>query len=176
MEDIVEKAKMGDSEAFNELIEQHKFKIYKTAKAILKNEDDVCDAIQDSLIRAYKGIGKLENNEYFSTWLTRIVINKCYDIARKNSEKNKKIIDISEPRDPELETYDDYNDSGLESILKCLDEDLKAATIMFYYDDISVKDISEILSIPEGTVKSRLSRARAKLFEVLGKEGEYYVR
>ena len=89
--DKVELAKNGDKQAFNELIEEHKFKIYKTAKAILKDEDDVCDAIQDSLIRAYKGIAKLEHNEYFSTWLTRIVINKCYDIAKKNNEKSKKI-------------------------------------------------------------------------------------
>lgn len=54
--DIIEKAKNGDKEAFNYLIEENKFKMYKTAKAILKNEDDVCDAIQEALIRAYKNI------------------------------------------------------------------------------------------------------------------------
>ena len=174
--DKVELAKSGDKQAFNELIEEHKFKIYKTAKSILKDEDDVCDAIQDSLIRAYKGISKLEHNEYFTTWIIRIVINKCYDIAKKNNEKNRKIIDISEAKDYELQAYDDYNEFELDKILNKLDADLKEITVMFYYDDISVKDISEILDIPQGTVKSRLARARLKIYEILSKEGDYNAR
>lgn len=174
--DKVELAKSGDKQAFNELIEEHKFKIYKTAKSILKDEDDVCDAIQDSLIRAYKGISKLEHNEYFTTWIIRIVINKCYDIAKKNNEKNRKIIDISEAKDYELQTYDNYNEFELDKILNKLDADLKEITVMFYYDDISVKDISEILDIPQGTVKSRLARARLKIYEILSKEGDYNAR
>ena len=174
--DKVELAKNGDKQAFNELIEEHKFKIYKTAKSILKDEDDVCDAIQDSLIRAYKGISKLEHNEYFSTWLIRIVINKCYDIAKKNNEKSKKIIDISEAKDHELQTFDTYSEFGLERVLNVLDKDLKEVTVMYYYDDISVQDISKILDIPQGTVKSRLARARNKLYEILSKEGDYNVR
>lgn len=174
--DKVELAKNGDKQAFNELIEEHKFKIYKTAKSILKNEDDICDAIQDSLIRAYKGISKLEHNEYFTTWIIRIVINKCYDIAKKNNEKNKKIINISEAKDYELQTYDDYNEFELDKILNKLDADLKEITVMFYYDDISVKDISKVLDIPQGTVKSRLARARIKIYEFLSKEGDCNVR
>lgn len=174
--DKVELAKNGDKQAFNELIEEHKFKIYKTAKSILKSEDDICDAIQDSLIRAYKGISKLEHNEYFTTWIIRIVINKCYDIAKKNNEKNKKIINISEAKDYELQTYDDYNEFELDKILNKLDADLKEITVMFYYDDISVKDISKVLDIPQGTVKSRLARARIKIYEFLSKEGDCNVR
>ncbi|MBQ3408024.1 MAG: sigma-70 family RNA polymerase sigma factor [Clostridia bacterium] len=172
--DKVELAKNGDKQAFNDLIEENKFKIYKTAKSILGNEDDVCDAIQDSLIRAYKGIKNLHNNEFFSTWLIRIVINKCYDIY--NKQKSRKIIDISEAKDEELKVYDNYDEIGINAIIKTLDEDLRTITIMFYYDDLSVKDISEVLKIPEGTVKSRLSRARTKLYEILNKDGEYNVR
>ena len=172
--DKVELAKNGDKQAFNDLIEENKFKIYKTAKSILGNEDDVCDAIQDSLIRAYRGIKNLKNNEFFSTWLIRIVINKCYDIY--NKQKSRNTVDISEANDEELRVYDSYNELGINSIVNSLDEDIKTVTVMFYYDDLSVKDISEVLGIPEGTVKSRLSRARTKLYEILSKEGEYDVR
>ena len=172
--DKVELAKNGDKQAFNDLIEENKFKIYKTAKSILKDEDDVCDAIQDSLIRAYKGISKLQNNEYFSTWLIRIVINKCYDIY--NKQKSRKVIDITEAQDEELKVYDNYDELGISAIVNSLDEDIRTVTVMFYYDDLSVKDISEMIGIPEGTVKSRLSRARSKLYEILNKEGEYDVR
>lgn len=172
--DIIENAKQGNQTAFNQLIEENKYKIYKTAKSILKNEDDVCDAIQESLIRAYNNIHKLQNNEFFSTWLIRIVINKCYDIAKTNQKKNSKIIDIQSAK--EIETYDTYNESSLDQVLKQLDEDLRTVTVLYYYDDISTKDISTMLDIPEGTVKSRLSRAREKLYNLLKKEDEQNAR
>ena len=62
--DFVEEAKTGNSEAFQELINENKLKMYKTAKAILKNEDDVCDAIQDALMSAYTNLCKLKNNQF----------------------------------------------------------------------------------------------------------------
>lgn len=165
---LVEKAKNGDKIAFSELIEQNKYKIYKTAKSILKDEDDVCDAIQEALIRAYNNIQKLENNEFFTTWLIRIVINKCYDIAKINQKKNSKIVEFKEAEN--IQTYDTYNEYTIEQVIERLDNDLKTVTVLYYYDDISIKDIAIILNIPEGTVKSKLSRARNKLYEMLRKE------
>ena len=172
--DKVELAKKGDAAAFTELIEENKIKMYKTAKAILKNEDDVCDAIQEALMSAYKNISKLNNNAFFSTWLIRILINKCYDICNKN--KNRAVVDIDETNDEELRVYDTYDEGDTRAILDNLDEDIRSVTVMYYYDDLSVKEISQIMNIPEGTVKSRLSRARAKLYDIIGKEGEYDVR
>lgn len=172
--DKVELAKKGDAAAFTELIEENKIKMYKTAKAILKNEDDVCDAIQEALMSAYKNISKLNNNAFFSTWLIRILINKCYDICNKN--KNRAVVDIDETNDEELRVYDTYDEGDTRAILDNLDEDIRSVTVMYYYDDLSVKEISQIMNIPEGTVKSRLSRARAKLYDIISKEGEYDVR
>ena len=71
---------------FTELIEKNKIKFYKTAKIILKNDDDCYDALQEALISIYKKYEQLNNKEYFSTWATRIVINKCYDLLRKNKK------------------------------------------------------------------------------------------
>ena len=67
--ELVEKAKNGDIEAFGELIENNKLKMYKTAKSILNNEDDICDAIQETLISIYKNLNKLKENKFFSTWI-----------------------------------------------------------------------------------------------------------
>lgn len=172
--DKVELAKHGDNEAFTELIEENKLKMYKTAKAILKDEDDVCDAIQDALMSAYQNLKKLNNNDFFSTWLIRILINKCYDICNKN--KKRMAVDIDETTDEELKVYDTYDEGDVSAILNDLDEDIRSVTVMYYYDDLSVKEISDIIGIPEGTVKSRLSRARTKLYDVLNKGGEYDVR
>lgn len=171
---LVEEAKLGNKEAFHKLIEDNKLKMYKVAKSILKNEDDVCDAIQNALMSAYTNLSKLKNNQYFSTWIIRILINKCYDIARENQKRYSNVIDITEYNTDEgIKTYDNYNsDSIVENVLNKIDEDLKTITVLYYYNDYSVTEISEILSIPEGTVKSRLSRARNKMYEIIKREEE----
>lgn len=170
--ELVEKAKNGDSEAFYELMEQNKLKMYKTARAILKNEDDICDAIQEALISAYTNLNKLNEAKYFSTWIIRILINKCYDIISKN-KKIENCVDISEIQD--IKSYDEYeSDSIVNKVLNIIEEDLKVIVILYYYDGFSVKEISKIINIPEGTVKSRLSRARDKLYNLLKEEEVEY--
>ena len=88
---IIAQIKKGDKEAFAELIDEYKLLIYKTAKAILKDEDDVCDAIQDTALSIYKNISNLKNEKYFKTWVIRITINKSYDIITKNRLNSEKI-------------------------------------------------------------------------------------
>ena len=165
-------AKGGDKEAFSKLIENVKLKLYKTGMSILRNDDDTCDALQETLISAYQNIKKLEHPEYFSTWIIRIMINKCYDIIKKNKKVTNINDKLKETADPYYEMY--VNESELENVLKRLDTDLKMVTVLFYYDDLSVTEIAEVLNIPEGTVKSRLSRAREKISKIyqLEKGGE----
>ena len=87
---IIEEAKKGDNKSFELLIEKYKLNIYKTAKAILRNEDDVCDVIQETLTSIYINLKSLNDDNYFKTWAIRITINKCYDLIRKNEINNKK--------------------------------------------------------------------------------------
>lgn len=171
---LVEEAKLGNNEAFSQLIEDNKLKMYKVAKSILKNEDDVCDAIQNALMSAYTNLSKLQNNQFFSTWLIRILINKSYDIANKNQKVYSNVIDIDEYNsDNGLKSYDKYDsDSLVENVLPKIDEDLRTITVLYYYNDYSVSEISNIMQIPEGTVKSRLSRARSKIYEIIKSEEE----
>lgn len=170
--DLVEEARLGNNEAFEQLIKENKLKMYKVAKSILKNEDDICDAIQNALISAYSNLSKLQNNKYFSTWLIRILINKSYDIINKNQRSYSTTTDIDEYNsDENLKSFDSYNSESLiENVLCELEDDLKTITVLYYYNDYSVGDISIILNIPEGTVKSRLSRARKKIYEIIKSE------
>lgn len=169
---IITQIKNGDEQAFAELIEQYKLPIYKTAKSILKDEDDVCDAIQDTALSIYKNIPNLKNEEYFKTWVIRITINKCYDILKKHKLNNEKMLKAQKDV-AELHTNFDNNvilQTDLQRTLELLEEDLKIVTVLYYYNDLSISEISDILNIPKGTVKSRVFRAREKLYEILSKE------
>ena len=164
--------KLNKNKEFTELIKQNNLKFYKTAKAILKNDDDAYDAIQNALISMYENIHNLKEEKYFTTWGIRIVVNKCYDLIRKNN----KVVSISldnEQNKNEIETNDEYNLDlyGLEKILHDLDEQTRLLITLYYYDDLSINEISTIMNIPKGTVKSRLSRAKNILKEKLEREG-----
>lgn len=171
----LEKAINGDKEAFSRVIIQNKEAMYKTAIVILKNEDDAYDALQDALIKMYKNIQNLQNIETFKFWSRRIIVNCCYDIINKN----KKVIDITTKLTANYEeTIEDIYDceDSLVKTLEKIEPDLRLTATLYYYNDLSTREIGEILQIPTGTVKSRLARAREKLYEILKEErGGYNV-
>lgn len=110
------------------------------------------------------------NKDAFNMWSRRIIVNCCYDIINKN----KKVVDItSKMAENFQETMEDIYDceDELVKILEQIETDLRLTATLYYYNDLSTKEISEILKIPVGTVKSRLSRAREKLYEILKKKG-----
>lgn len=92
MEEIMTKVQNGNKEAFSELILSVRSSLYKTAKSKLKNEEDVKDAVQTTILKAYTNIGELKEAKYFKTWITRILINEC-NIMYRNNEKNIKIVE-----------------------------------------------------------------------------------
>ncbi len=154
MDNLIKNAKKGDDNAFLALMDTQKVSLYKAAKAILHNEEDIADAMQETLISAYKGIANLKSEKYFKTWLTRILINKCYDILNKN----KNLISA------EIVPENSYEESKIvnmeEGILSKIRDDYKIVLTLHYVMGFSVKEIAKLLAIKEGTVKSRLSRGR----------------
>lgn len=154
--------------SFTNLIEKNKLRFYKTAKAILKNDDDVYDALQEALMSMYQNFNQLKSEKYFSTWATRIVINKCYDLLKKCKNNVVPFDEFVENNvgNSKNDVYE-IDQYGIKKAIESLNEDLKLITILFYYDDYSVNEISEIIDVPVGTVKSRLSRAREILREKL---------
>lgn len=165
----IERAIKGDKEAFSRVIMQNKEVMYKTTMIILKNEDDAYDALQNALIRMYQNIGKLESKEAFNSWSRRIIINCCYDLINKN----KKVIDItSKMAESYEETKEDAYDceDSFVQLLEQIKPELRLTATLYYYDDLSIREIAQTLDIPEGTVKSRLAVAREKLYEMLVRE------
>ena len=164
--------KEEDKGEFINKINENRLKMYKTAIAILKNEDDANDAIQEALYSAYKNYYNLKEKSYFSTWIIRILINKCYDIINKN--KKITYIDDSITQNT-MGVEDNYQIEGsLEWVLKQINKDLREIVVLYYYDELSVAEIANIFEIPHGTVKSRLSRAREQIEKIIKKEeGEF---
>lgn len=159
---LVRKSKKGNNLAFSILIKSYEKDLYKVAIAMTKNEDDALDCIQEAILQAYISIKDLRQDEYFKTWLIKILINKCNALLKKN----KKILnlDVSITENDKVEQSEKLE---LKDSINNLDSDLKIIVILYYYEDMSIKDISESLNIPQGTIKSRLSRARSKLKEML---------
>jgi len=155
----INRVKEGDISSLVDLVFEKEQQIYNIAYSYLKKEDVILDIVHDSILKAFSEINKLKNSEYFYTWFTRILINKCNEYHRKN----KKIISLDEYKSPnDLHTSDEDN-IDLKSAVGRLKAEFRDVVILRYKFDYTVKDISLILGCPEGTVKSRLFYAIKQL-------------
>lgn len=163
MQVLIEKALKGDHGAFIEIIEKSTGQLYKVGRAILKNDDDIGDALQETIMIAYEKLHTLKEPKYFNTWLVRILINRCNYII----SKNRKVISLD---DVNTLTYKDNGFKSLElnEAINELKEDYRIAITLYYIMGFSVKEICSILDEKEGTIKSRLCRARNDLREFYG--------
>ena len=161
MRKIVEKAMNGDKDSFSELINYLKMDLYKIAKVRLKNEDDILDVIQETIISSYKSIKKLNNPDNFKKWIIKILINKCNNIYL---EKNNKNISLEEFTNIyEYEDEKDFSNIEMEDILKYLNDEEKMIITLYYLEDYKSKEIAWLLDMNENTVKTKISRAKNKL-------------
>ena len=164
----IRKAKQGYLNETGEIILENMQTLYRVAFSILRTEEEISDAISNTTVIVFEKIHTLKNEEYFKTWLTRILINECYKIYNQN----KKIVYL-ETYDQEKLTYNDtYVNEDIKNLVKRLDNDLKQVVILYYFEEFSVKEISQMIKVPEGTVKSRLSRARKELQKELIQQEE----
>ena len=154
--DLVKRAKRRETDAFTELMQLHMKDMYRVAVAILMNDEDAADAIQDAILACWEKIDGLKEPRYFSTWMTRILINKCYDIRRQN----QRFTDLSDCEEPSAE--DHYNLEWKEALL-ALDERHRVVVELFYGEGYRTEEIAKILGIPKSTVQTRLWRGRKKL-------------
>lgn len=164
---LVKKAKRGNHLAFTTLIKNYEKDLYRVSIAMTKNEYDALDCIQETILQTYTNIHKLKSDEYFKTWLIKILINQCNSLI----QKNKKIEKVNNIEIDDSSKNDTVKLEVKENVEK-LEEDLKVLVVLYYYEDMSIKYISESLNIPEGTIKSRLSRARKKLKYMLSIDWE----
>lgn len=170
--EAVKRAKQGDVEEIGKILSENVGAMYRVAFGILKNEDEIYDAISNTTVIVFEKIETLKKEEFFKTWLIRILINECYKIYNQN----KKIVYLENCTPETLENMqysDTYSDVDMKEVIKNLSKDLKEVVVLYYFENFSVKEIEEILEIPMGTVKSRLSRAREDLKKVLIKDEKW---
>ena len=152
-----------DKSVFSELIQANLTSMYRVAKGILSSQDDIEDALQTTTLIAFDKINTLRNDKYFKTWLIRILINECNKLYNRNRKSLKDIKEVKE----ESYTIDKSINIDLYNAINKLSDELRVTTILFYFNDLTYKEISKVLDIPEGTVKSRISRAKDRLYIML---------
>lgn len=148
----------GDADAFTQLIEENMQSMYKTAWVYLKNDTDIADAIQDTILACFEKIDSLKNPQYFKTWLIRILINKCNDILR-----SRKYFTEIENEKEEGELDKQFERCEWKDLLSSIEEKYSIVILMYYYDELSVKEIGKVLGVKTNTVLTRLRRARQLL-------------
>lgn len=159
---LIQKAKERDPEAFTELINLYMKDMYRTAIAILMNDADAADAIQETILTCWERLSTLRENKFFKTWMTRILINKCHDIRNQRIEA----VDISEHE--ELAFHEDESNLEIKDAIAQLNQKYRVPIMMFYGDGYSIKEIAAILNVPVSTIQTRLSRGRAQLGRYFG--------
>ena len=157
---------MIDNNSFEMLVTAQTDALYRVSMAMLKNEHDAQDAVHDAILCAYQNRNKLRHQEYFGTWLIRILINQCKRVLKER----KRYVDI-ESTFPDITSRDNpYTSMEIAEALDSLPEKIRLTVILFYIEDYSIKEIKEVLGIPEGTVKSRLNKGRQLLKDLLGND------
>ena len=174
--DIIERVLGGDNDAFSLLVEKYQTKVYNLALRMSGNEDDAFDLAQESFVRAWRNLGGFQFESSFSTWLFRLTSNICLDFLR--ARKRRAAVSLTMTDDEDEETQLAVPDPGktpeeaviaaedralLTRALNELPADQRQILTLRAIDDLSYAEIAEILQLQEGTVKSRLSRARAAL-------------
>ena len=166
--ELLARCRDGDEMAMQVLYNQHHRKVYAMALRLTGSESDAEDVVQDTFLKAFKYIGKFRGDSAVSTWLCRIAINLSRDAYKKKSrtrpEADLELTDSREPRDGLARKH-------LEAALAQLPEGYREVLVMHDVMDMGHAEIAGILDIQEGTSKSQLHKARARMRELLAGQG-----
>ena len=181
---LIEESRKGNVDAFEELIKDYKRSAYNIALRVMRKVEDAEDASQEALIKIFKNISSFNMDSTFKVWMYRIVVNTCIDFKRRKSINAVSIdetIDLGSGREIQREISDESNNPDaliernystqlVNDAINMLEDDFKTIIILRDIKGFTYDEISEILACNLGTVKSRLSRGRKRLKELLEKE------
>ena len=178
--DLIRQCQKGDVQAFRQLVERYEGRIYGLACSILGDSEMAKDAAQEAFIRVYKALGKFEGRSSFYTYLYRITTNVCLTFAQREQRRPDRVSieGMQEASDMTLDRFwgtdepqNDIERIGLrdeiQKVLDHLSPDHRAVVILKDIEGLSQEEIADVLDVSVGTVKSRLSRARARLRDLL---------
>lgn len=151
---------------FVQRVEQAEQTLYRVAKAILVNDCDCEDAVQEAILKGYSKLSTLRQEQFFQTWLVRILIRECYKILRSRPDT----VSYSTELDG---MPDSVGTSELYQAILQLPVNNRVVIVLLYIEGYSVAEIAKLLRVPQGTVKSRLARGRKLLQQELTEDGVY---
>ena len=172
-EELIELIINGKTELFSELINRYQNKVYSTAYSYTRDYEEAKDLTQEIFIKIYNNLTGFQNKSQFSTYLYRVAVNRCIDWTRKKRPKTISILLCQD--DEKADIYDfvaDYESNPEEILLRRENSDLirqevnklpeiySTVMIMYYLQDFSPQEISDILKVPRKTIDTRLFRAR----------------
>ena len=171
---IIEQVKQGDLLSFRLLVDKYKTMAFNIAIQIVRNNEDAEELVQDAFMKVYQSINSFKGESKFSTWFYRIVFNLAVSKTRKKTIDTKNIDDIKISDSKISETYEEFaalekeeRSKQLQEAIKKLSEDEALIITLFYLNENSVEEISEITNFSVSNVKVKLFRARKKLFTIL---------
>ena len=179
----LEAARRGDVHAFNRLVERYERLAYNVALRTLGQPEEAADATQDAFLAAFRAIGSFRG-EAFRPWLLRIVVNCCYDLLRKRRRQPAESLERLDQDDeaailppdpqpgPEQAAATGETGAAIQAALDRLPDEQRAVVVLCDVQGLSYEEVAEALELAVGTVKSRLSRARARLRDDLAARGE----
>lgn len=158
MNELISRAREGDSAAFTELMELHMQTLYKTAYTILRNDEDAADAVADTILTCWEKLWQLKDDHCFKSWMVRILINQCNRILKTHSHFSS---DSELPEIPYQESH--YRDIEWKEILESLSPKYRLILVLYYVEQFNTREIAEILRLPHATIRTRLARGREQL-------------
>lgn len=172
----IEQILAGNSNAFSHIVDRHKTRAYNLAFRICGNHEEAEELAQDSFLKAYRSLTGFKMKSSFATWLYRIVYNTTISHVRI---KKKGVLSLEDfPADAtdfirnnssEEEAEKEYRSSIVNFALQKINEDERGLISLFYYDELSTDEISEITGISKSNIKVKLFRARQKMLEIIEK-------
>lgn len=183
---LIAKARGGDADAFSDIVRENEKLLYNFALRLLGSREDAADAVQETFLKAFTGLGSFRGESKLSSWLCRILNNVCVDILRKRKETVP--LDGGEAEEGEsvrTEIPDGRFDpvavlertdlrERVNAAVTLLPEEFKAPLLLREYEGLSYAEIAEALELDPGTVKTRIFRARKKLCAILCKDGNFF--
>lgn len=158
----------GDSAAFEHLIRRHQDRMWAVAVRTLRDHDQAKDAVQDALVKAYRGAGAFRGEAAVGTWLHRITVNASLDLIRRRRPTVELTEESRPDQMPDQSLQQVEERASLEAALRTLSVEHRLAVVLVDVEGLSVADAAELLRVPIGTLKSRCSRGRAALARALG--------
>lgn len=176
---LINRARAGDGEAFGALVEQYRDNVYRLAYRMCGNAHDADEAAQEAFVAAWRALPNFRGEAKFSTWLYRLTTNAAIDLMRREKRhrtaSEEDVPELADETDsPQQQVERTEQRETVQKALSSLSEEYREVLLLRYMQELDYTEIAAALSLPAGTVKSRLNRAKAALKKALIQSGNFF--